>query len=120
MHDLLNIFKALSDETRLRILKLLEHGELCVCDIIAVLKMSQPKVSFHLGILKEAGFVKDRKEGRWIHYSIDDSDIFKRSLILSVLERVPKDYIEKDKRRLNDFLKNKGKSAVGIKERIRC
>ena len=48
MHELTNIFKALSDETRLRIIKLLEQGELCVCDITAALDMVQPKVSFHL------------------------------------------------------------------------
>ena len=89
MHEeLLNIFKAFSDETRLRILKLLENGELCVCDIVAAMDMSQPKVSFHLGVLKEAGLIKDRKQGKWIHYSIDDSEMFKRFLILSVLERI--------------------------------
>ena len=53
MKDLLNVFKALSDETRLRILKLLEHGELCVCDIVAALNTIQPKVSFHLATLKK-------------------------------------------------------------------
>ena len=54
MQDVLNVFKALSEEIRLRILKLLEHGELCVCDIVAALDMIQPKVSFHLAVLKEA------------------------------------------------------------------
>ncbi|MDA8084501.1 MAG: metalloregulator ArsR/SmtB family transcription factor [Nitrospiraceae bacterium] len=76
MHDLMNVLKALSEETRLRILKLLENGELCVCDIVAALDMVQPKVSFHLNVLKETGFLKDRKQGRWIHYRIDDSDLF--------------------------------------------
>ncbi|PIX88616.1 MAG: ArsR family transcriptional regulator, partial [Nitrospirae bacterium CG_4_10_14_3_um_filter_44_29] len=51
MQKLLDTFKALSDETRLRILKLLEHGELCVCDVVAALDMIQPKVSFHLAVL---------------------------------------------------------------------
>ena len=60
----MNILKALSEETRLRILKLLEHGELCVCDIVAALDIIQPKVSFHLNVLKDAGFLKDRKQGR--------------------------------------------------------
>jgi len=58
MQDLLNVFKALSEETRLRIVKLLEHGELCVCDIVAALDMIQPKVSFHLAVLKDAVFLK--------------------------------------------------------------
>ncbi|HSB52527.1 MAG TPA: metalloregulator ArsR/SmtB family transcription factor, partial [Dissulfurispiraceae bacterium] len=76
MRELVGVFKALSDETRLRILKLLEHGELCVCDIFSALDMVQPKVSFHLGVLKEAGLIRDRKEGRWVHYRINDSDMF--------------------------------------------
>ena len=52
MQKILNIFKALSDETRLRILKLLEGRDLCVCDIFSALDMVQPKVSFHLSVLK--------------------------------------------------------------------
>jgi len=58
MNELVTIFKALSDETRLRIVKLLEKGELCVCDITAALDMVQPKVSFHLCALKDAGLLK--------------------------------------------------------------
>lgn len=111
MQELLNIFKALSDETRLRILKLFEHGELCVCDIVAALDMIQPKVSFHLGVLKDAGLIKDRKQGKWIHYRIDDPDMFKRFLILSVLEKVSESEVAEDKKRLNKFLKNKGIKA---------
>ncbi|NJD55859.1 MAG: metalloregulator ArsR/SmtB family transcription factor [Nitrospirae bacterium] len=107
MEDLLNVFKALSEETRLRILKLLEQGELCVCDIVAALDMVQPKVSFHLNVLKEAGFLKDRKQGRWIHYSIEDSDFFRRSLLLSVFERIPKQDVAEDRKRLEEFLQGK-------------
>lgn len=107
MENLLRIFKALSEETRLRILKLLERGELCVCDLVAALDMVQPKVSFHLNALKRAGFIKDRKEGRWSHYSLDESDLFRRFLILSLLERVEPGAVAEDKRRLEDFLQNK-------------
>jgi len=89
VQDLIKIFKALSDETRLRILKLLQRGELCVCEIISALNMIQPKVSFHLAILRDAGLVKIRKRGKWIFYSLDDSDLFKRFLILSVIEKLP-------------------------------
>jgi ArsR family transcriptional regulator len=88
MDELVSIFRALSDPTRLRILKLLEGGEVCVCNIVNAFGMSQPKVSFHLGVLQDAGLIKGRKQGRWIHYSIDDSDLFRRFLILSVLERI--------------------------------
>ncbi|MDA8213990.1 MAG: metalloregulator ArsR/SmtB family transcription factor [Nitrospiraceae bacterium] len=122
MQELLSIFKALSDETRLRILKLLEHGELCVCDIVAALDIIQPKVSFHLGVLKDAGLIKDRKQGKWIHYRIDDSDMFKRFLVLSVLEKVSESGVMEDKKRLDKFLKNKSAKAevITIKNKSRC
>ncbi|MBF0559243.1 MAG: metalloregulator ArsR/SmtB family transcription factor [Nitrospirae bacterium] len=107
MNDLVTVFKALSDETRLRTLKLLEDGELCVCDIVAALDMVQPKVSFHLKILKDAGLVKDKKHGKWIHYSIHDSDMFKRFLINSVLERISSESVMDDQRRLIAFRKDK-------------
>lgn len=120
MQDLLITFKALSDETRLRILKLLQHGELCVCDIVTALDMIQPKVSFHLGVLKEAGLIKDRKQGRWIHYSIDGSDMFKRFLLLSVFEKIPDDTMQEDRKRLDEFLKSKEEKIVSIKTKNRC
>jgi ArsR family transcriptional regulator len=107
MNDLLTVFKALSEETRLRIIKLLEHGELCVCDIVAALDMSQPKVSFHLAVLKEAGFIRDRKQGKWTHYYVDDSDLLRRFLILSVTEKIPADAVAVDRKRLEAFLHNK-------------
>ncbi len=88
MQKLLLIFKALSEETRLRILKLLENGELCVCDIAETLKMTQPNISFHLGMLKEAGLIKDRRNGRWIHYSLDEPDMFARFLLLGISEKI--------------------------------
>jgi len=119
---LTSLFKALSDETRLRILKLLEHGELCVCDIVAALDMVQPKVSFHLGVLQEAGLVRSRKQGKWIHYSIDESDIFKRFLLMSVFERIPDETVADDKRRLEAFLKKKRPLTriIEIKNNSRC
>jgi len=114
MDDVARTFKALSDETRLRIIKLLEHGELCVCDIAAALDMIQPKVSFHLGILKNAGFLNGRKQGKWIHYRINNSDLFKRFLVYSVLERISKETVGQDKERLEAFLKTKeGQANIG-------
>ncbi|OPY76138.1 MAG: Transcriptional repressor SdpR [Syntrophorhabdus sp. PtaU1.Bin153] len=119
MRDLANVFKALSDETRLRILKLLEHGELCVCDIVAAFNIVQPKVSFHLRVLKTAGLLKDRKEGKWMHYKIDDSDLFKRLLVLSVIEKIPENNVQEDRRRLEEFMRNKaqGQSTSACKEK---
>lgn len=122
MEEVVRVFKALSDETRLRIIKLLEHGELCVCDIGAALDMIQPKVSFHLGILKNAGFLNDRKQGKWIHYRINNSDLFKRFLVYSVLERTPEETTAQDNERLEAFLKTKEEqSNIGfINERKAC
>ena len=65
-----NIFKALSVETRLRVIKLLEDRELCVCELMQVLDMSQPRISRHLSVLKNAGLVDDRRAGKWVHYSL--------------------------------------------------
>ena len=122
MNELTNIFKALSDMTRLRILKLLKEGELCVCDIVAALDMVQPKVSFHLNVLKEAGFIKDRKQGRWIHYRIDEGDMFRRILLLSVFEKMPTDAVPDDNQRLSVFLASKeGKAEViTMKQKKSC
>ena len=112
MDDMVKIFKALSDETRLRIIKLLEHGELCVCDIGAALDMIQPKVSFHLGVLKNSGLLSDRKQGKWVHYSLDESEMFKRFLLLSVAERISEKDTEEDRARLDAFIQSKEEDNV--------
>lgn len=65
-----SVFRAFSDRTRLRILHLLLDGELCVCDIMRVLDMSQPKISRHLAYLRRAGLVQARREGLWMHYRL--------------------------------------------------
>jgi len=109
--DLSTVFKALSDETRLRILKLLEEGELCVCHVVAAFDMSQSRVSFHLGVLKAAGLLKDRKDGKWMHYRIDDSDMFRRFLVLSVIEKIPEETLRHDKERLAAFAGSCGNAA---------
>ncbi len=69
------IFKVLGDETRVKILYLLAHQELCVCDIGAVLEMSLPAVSHHLRLLRALRLVKYRREGKMVYYSLDDDHI---------------------------------------------
>jgi ArsR family transcriptional regulator len=64
------MFRAFSDRTRLRILHLLESGELCVCDLVAVLEVPQPKISRHLSYLRQVGLVTARKEGLWSYYKL--------------------------------------------------
>jgi len=65
------LFHALSDETRLNIVDMLRDGERCVCDLQDALDAAQSRLSFHLKVLKDAGLVVDRKEGRWVHYSLN-------------------------------------------------
>lgn len=62
---------ALSDETRLKLLELLAEGEQCVCDLTDALKTGQSRLSFHLKTLKEAGLLQDRRDGRWVYYSLE-------------------------------------------------
>jgi len=64
------IFRAFSDRTRLRILNMLRGGELCVCDIVDVLDVPQPKASRHLAYLRRAGLVTARKQGQWSYYTL--------------------------------------------------
>ncbi len=64
------VFHALSDETRLRIVRLLSGGERCVCDLTGALDAAQSRLSFHLKVLRTAGLVSDRREGRWVYYSL--------------------------------------------------
>src|SRR6187431_2638877 len=65
------LFHALSDETRLEIVQRLRSGERCVCDLTDLLEAAQSRLSFHLKVLKDAGVVTDRKDGRWVHYSLN-------------------------------------------------
>lgn len=68
--DLVSLFAALADRTRLRVLNLLKAGEVCVCYFVEILGESQPKVSRHLAYLRRAGVVNARRDGKWIHYSL--------------------------------------------------
>ena len=71
MRELVKAMKALSDETRLRILKILMEKECCVCEVMQALDISQTRASRNLGILQEAGFLTARRDGTWIVYSLD-------------------------------------------------
>lgn len=64
-------FHALADETRVEIVEMLSHGERCVCELTGSLEAAQSRLSFHLRTLKEAGLVTDRRDGRWIYYSLN-------------------------------------------------
>src|SRR5258708_20799932 len=67
----IELFHALSDETRLEIIELLRMGERCVCELTDALDAAQSRLSFHLKVLKDAGLVTDRREGRWMYYTLN-------------------------------------------------
>lgn len=80
---LADTFKALADPTRVRIISILAHTELCVCDLAATLGMTQSAVSHQLRLMRQMRLVKNRKKGRMVYYSLDDEhiqDLFQRGL----------------------------------------
>lgn len=87
MTDSTNIFKALSDKNRLRILKMLQIKPLCVCEITGVLQLAASTVSQHLSILKKEGFIIEEREGKWVNYLINQRPGDQRiSAVLSQLD----------------------------------
>ncbi len=69
---ILDLFQALADENRIRIIEVLREGERCVCDLQASLDLGQSLLSHHLRVLREAGLVHARREGRWVHYALSN------------------------------------------------
>ncbi len=85
---LARLFQALSDETRLRILDCLRDGEQCVCDLTDTFRTGQSRLSFHLKVLKDAGLVHDRPEGRWIYYSLNPKGLEELEDCISQMKKV--------------------------------
>jgi len=112
VEKLSQIFKALSDETRLRIINLLSFGELCVCDIMTILKISQPKASRHLAYLKHSGLVQSRREALWMHYSINSKIDSRIQTLIDLFTSYRKQYpiLQQDIMKLEARVK--GKSTV--------
>lgn len=97
------LFRAFSDRTRLRILHMLRDGELCVCDLVSVLNVPQPKVSRHLSYLRRSGLVQVRKDGLWCYYKLlparDDFHSKLLDCLTCCFQNVPK--IRKDALKLS-------------------
>jgi len=81
------LFHALSDETRLALLDRLQGGERCVCELTDAMKTGQSKLSFHLKVLKNAGLVEDRREGRWMYYSLSFQAIEELEGLVDLLKK---------------------------------
>ncbi len=111
----MQITKALSDETRIRILKLLEQGELCVCELMEVLQMGQSTVSKHLGILHAAGLLERRKKGTWSYYRLAEEAVNKYNLLfIEIIKQMLNDekLIKEDLRRLKGLKRQNRKGGT--------
>ena len=109
------LFKALSDETRLRIVALLTWGELCVCDLMATLGLPQSTVSRHLAYLRNAGLVDDRRQGVWMYYRLAHEGGVLHLELMRVLEKQLGDLpqVQKDQAALQAYLERKTAGSCG-------
>src|SRR5687767_5960249 len=83
------LFHALSDETRFSVLQRLRFGERCVCDLTDALDAAQSRLSFHLKVLKDAGLVTDRREGRWMYYTLNPEALAEMAELIEGLASTP-------------------------------
>lgn len=107
MERLMEFFKILSDETRLRTMMLLNSSKLCVCEICEILDISQPKISRHLAKLRDMGFVVDERQGQWIFYELNLGDDMKNILddISNNIDKYP--VIKNDIDKLNNNIRKR-------------
>src|SRR5690242_18814490 len=95
------LFKALGDQTRLRLLNLMSAGEVCVCFFVEVLGEAQPKISRHLAYLRDAGIVEARRDGKWAHYRIATLNGPATAILNCVLDSLREDHeMQRDVQRL--------------------
>ena len=118
MEQLIQLFRALSEEARLRIIMLLTNGELCVCDLMAILEEPQSKISRHLAYLTHSGLTKGKRVGVWMHYSLKEplDEVYKAEI--EFLKKQLPDFpqLSSDKDRLLE-LKNQGSCKAVLKLR---
>lgn len=114
MRDIMDLYKALADEKRARILYALKGGELCVCQLIALLELAPSTVSKHLTILRSARLIDSRKSGRWMYYRLSKefrSASAGKTLFLLFKDMKNTDQIVKDQKRLKRIC-NEGLDAI--------
>ena len=117
MRELIAIARALSDPTRIRVMAALRNGELCVCELVDALEISQSSLSSHLQICREVGVVSTRKESRWIYYSLSAHYAPLIESIFSELQTLGKDeQLRQDVRRLKRRLQMRkgGRCVIGF------
>lgn len=115
--DLIEIFKALGDENRIRILNLLIRQELCVCEIETVLDMTQSNASRHLNKLKTSGIITSEKKSQWVYYKIDNKFIEENNLLYEFIKNktVENTQLQRDVERLNKY-KNSNFTCEQLRE----
>jgi ArsR family transcriptional regulator, arsenate/arsenite/antimonite-responsive transcriptional repressor len=120
MRELTSLGQAIADPTRVRIIGALRRGELCVCELVDALEISQSTLSGHLQVLRHTGMVTTRKEGRWIYYSLTDQ---KTALIEAIFSHIRPDAdanprLRRDSRRIERRLaiRENGRCVLGFTE----
>ncbi|MDD5528614.1 MAG: metalloregulator ArsR/SmtB family transcription factor [bacterium] len=116
MDELVTLFKALTDETRFRIINLLLKREFCVCELVEILDMSQPRLSRHLNILKQTGILQSWREGKWMHYAIKkELSNYCKTVLNGVGEKLSQDKTGKlDLQKAKKVSRKPGKSCCEI------
>lgn len=120
MKNFARICKALSDATRIKIVRLLIDTKIpvCVCELKDALNIRQYNVSYHLKDLKNSGLVNEKKEGKWVYYSLIDSKDVSHQLILEAIQTLPSEFFIEEKEKLNERLELRvnGKCALGLSD----
>ena len=111
MDSLSKIFKALGDKNRLRIVKMLQLKPLCVCEITSVLNLATSTVSKHLSILREAGLIKDKKDGKWVDYYLSNNG---NSHYISKISPLISNWLNEDEQILMDAEKLKTADRIEL------
>ncbi len=106
--EIVEIFKALSDESRLRIINILKEKKMCVCDIENILELPQANVSRHLSRLKSVGLIKSEKKSQWVYFWINEEFLEKHSFIKKIYKKDLKEEVFiKDREKMEKYLKEK-------------
>ncbi|MBI4793332.1 MAG: winged helix-turn-helix transcriptional regulator [Deltaproteobacteria bacterium] len=115
MNNTVKLFKALSEEVRLRILGLLMHGELCVCDLMAVLDLPQSTISRHLSYLANAGWLAGERRGVWMYYRfIVNGGTLQQDQLAVLTKHLPQlPAVVRDRQRLEQYMRTKQQTACG-------
>lgn len=106
--EVIEIFKVLADESRLRIFNILRVKKLCVCDIESILDLPQANVSRHLARMKNAGMIKSEKKSQWVYVWVDEECLEKYSFLKKLFKKdIHEEQLHKDRERLEKYLKDK-------------